>query len=197
MADRFPLIVNAVSKKIEEIVAGDYLELSGNGIVISGDYGAGKYLTSDGSTVFWDSPGDVYLTLSQTLSNKTLESSIISGSNNTITNIPNSALVNSGLVINGSTVSLGGSITTPDTNTTYQISVADTVVPTEKSLTITGNDNSTDSVTLVAGTNMLLAGQGDELTTLHSWGSPSVKLAASAAPVSVCSLMRPRLCNPQ
>ena len=37
MADRFPLIVNAISKKIEEIVSGDNLELTGNGIVVSGD----------------------------------------------------------------------------------------------------------------------------------------------------------------
>ena len=37
MADRFPLIVNAVSQKIEELVSGDNLELSGNNIVISGD----------------------------------------------------------------------------------------------------------------------------------------------------------------
>ena len=37
MADRFPLIVNAVSKKIEEIVAGDNLDLSGNGVVIGAD----------------------------------------------------------------------------------------------------------------------------------------------------------------
>ena len=62
MADRFPLIVNAISKKIEEIVAGDNLELTGNGIVVGGDTGAGKYLSSDGTTVFWGAPGDVYLT---------------------------------------------------------------------------------------------------------------------------------------
>ena len=36
MADRFPLIVNAVSQKIEELVSGDNLDLTGNNIVISG-----------------------------------------------------------------------------------------------------------------------------------------------------------------
>ena len=46
MADRFPLIVNSVSKKIEELVSGDNLDLTGNGIVVSTDTGAGKYLTS-------------------------------------------------------------------------------------------------------------------------------------------------------
>ena len=33
MADRFPLIVNAVSQKIEELVSGDNLDLTGNNIV--------------------------------------------------------------------------------------------------------------------------------------------------------------------
>ena len=47
MADRFPLIVNSVSKKIEELVSGDNLDLTGNGIVISGDTGATKYLTTN------------------------------------------------------------------------------------------------------------------------------------------------------
>ena len=63
MADRFPLIVNSVSKKIEELVSGDNLDLTGNGITISSDTGAGKYLTSNGTTVFWGDPGDVYLCL--------------------------------------------------------------------------------------------------------------------------------------
>jgi hypothetical protein len=169
MADRFPLIVNAVSKKIEEIVAGDNLELTGNGIIVSGDTGAGKYLSSDGSTVFWDTPGDVYLTQTQTLSNKTLENSIISGSNNTISNIPNSALVNPRITINGTVVPLGGSVTTPDTNTTYQISVANTLVNNEKELIITGSDASTDSVTLVAGTNMNIAVQAGQLLFSSSY----------------------------
>ena len=89
MADRFPLIVNAVSRKIEEIASGDRIEFTGNGIVISGDGGNGKYLTSNGNTVFWGTPGDVYLTQTQTLSNKTFETCIISGSLNTFSNIPN------------------------------------------------------------------------------------------------------------
>ena len=82
MADRFPLIVNAVSQKIEELISGDNLELSGNNIVISGDTGAGKYLTSNGTVVSWGTPGDVYLTQNQTLENKTFTSCIISGSAN-------------------------------------------------------------------------------------------------------------------
>jgi hypothetical protein len=45
MADRFPLIVNAISKKIEELVSGDNLNLTGNGLSIDGDTGvSGEYL---------------------------------------------------------------------------------------------------------------------------------------------------------
>ena len=141
MADRFPLIVNAVSKKIEEIVAGDNLELTGNGIVVSGDTGAGKYLTSDGSTVFWDSPGDVYLDQTQTLTNKTLEICTISGSDNTLTNIPNSSLVNPGITINNITIPLGGSVITPDNNTTYTLSAVDGLVATTKLIRLTSGGN--------------------------------------------------------
>ena len=86
MANRFPLIVNEVSKKIEELVSGDNLDLSGNNIIISSDTGSGKYLTSDGTAVSWGTPGDVYLTQTQTLTNKTLTSAIISGSQNTLSN---------------------------------------------------------------------------------------------------------------
>ena len=129
MADRFPLIVNAVSQKIEELVSGDNLELSGNNIVISGDTGAGKYLSSDGTSVLWGTPGDVYLNQNQTLTNKTFTSCIISGSSNTLSNIPNSALSNSTITVNGSAIALGGSVVTPNDNTTYAISMVVALTP--------------------------------------------------------------------
>ena len=75
MADRFPLAVNYSSRKIEEFVSGDNLDLTGNGIIVNGDVGvSGQYLKSTGSGLVWDNPGDVYLTASQTLTNKTLHS---------------------------------------------------------------------------------------------------------------------------
>ena len=141
MADRFPLIVNAISKKIEEIVSGDNLELTGNGIVVSGDTGAGKYLSSDGTTVFWDSPGDVYLDQSQTVTNKIFETCVISGSVNTFSNIPNIALINSSISINGSNISLGESVITPDNNTTYSISAQDGLTANQKVLRLTSGGN--------------------------------------------------------
>ena len=151
MADRFPLIVNAVSQKIEELVAGDNLDLTGNGIIVSGDTGATKYLTSDGVSVFWGEPGNVYLTQTQTLTNKTFEQCTISGTNNTLSNIPNSALVNSSININGSPISLGGSVVTPNDNTTYTISAGDGGSATEKVLTLTSSAGIADSVTFAVG----------------------------------------------
>jgi len=152
MADRFPLIVNSISKKIEELVSGDNLELTGNGIIISGDTGSGKYLTSNGTTVLWGTPGDVYLNLTQTLTNKTFQSCNISGTNNTLSNIPNNALINSGITINGITIPLGGTVTTPDNNTTYSISAIDGSSATAKRIRLTSGGNSgagvTDDVTI-------------------------------------------------
>ena len=169
MADRFPLIVNSVSKKIEELVSGDNLELTGNGIIVSGDTGSGKYLTSNGSTVFWGSPGDVYLTQTQTLTNKTLETCSISGSLNTLTNIPNTALLNSSININGTNVSLGGSITTPDTNTTYSVSLQDGTIATRKIFRLSSSAGLNDDVVFVAGSNVTLTRTGDELTIASSY----------------------------
>jgi len=126
MADRFPLIVNSVSQKIEELISGDNLDLTGNNIKASGSVGSsGQYLKSDGSAVVWDTPGDVYLTANQTITNKTIESSFISGVTNTFAAIPNSALNNSSITVNGAAISLGGSVTTPNDNTTYSISALD------------------------------------------------------------------------
>ena len=153
MSDRFPLIVNEVSRKIEELVAGDSLELTNNGIVISGDRGSGKYLTSDGTNVLWGNPGDVYLTQTQTLTNKTLLSSVISGASNTITNIPNAALSNSSITINGSAIALGGTVVTPNDNTTYTVAAVDGLSATQKIIRLTagGSGSGNDDVTLAVG----------------------------------------------
>ena len=155
MADRFPLIVNSVSKKIEELVSGDNLDLTGNGIVVSGNTGAGKYLSSNGTTVFWGDPGDVYLTQTQTITNKTFETCVISGSTNNLTNIANASLVNSGITVNGTTISLGGSVTTPDNNTTYTVSAQDGGSASEKLIRLTSGGNFgagvNDDITLGVG----------------------------------------------
>jgi len=152
MADRFPLIVNATSRKIEELVAGDNLDLTGNGVVISGDTGPGKYLKSDGGVVAWDSPGDVYLTATQTLTDKTLENCVFSGTLNTITNIPNASLVNAKITINNVDIEIGGSVTTPDIDTTYSISAADGTTADKKIFRLSDSSSNVDDVTFAVGT---------------------------------------------
>ena len=153
MANRYPLIVNAVSKKIEELVSGDNLDLTGNCIIVSGDLGSGKYLKSDGNTVLWDTPGDVYLTTAQTLTNKTLEQCTVSGSVNTISNIPNSSLNNSSITINGAAISLGGTVTTANDDTTYAVSAVDGLSATQKIIRLTagGSGSGDDDITIAVG----------------------------------------------
>jgi hypothetical protein len=75
----------------------DFATLAGSEVLTNKD------LTGTGNTF----PSSLAtLNGSQTLTNKT-----ISGSSNTISNIGNSALTNSAITINGSSVSLGGSVT--------------------------------------------------------------------------------------
>ena len=58
MAERFPLVVNPIYRKIEEIKETDSLELTGNGISISGNTGTStQYLKSTGSAELeWADP---------------------------------------------------------------------------------------------------------------------------------------------
>ena len=174
MADRFPLIVNPISRKIEELVSGDNLELTGNGIIINGNTGiSGQYLKSTGTGLVWDNPGNVFLTQTQTLTNKTFESCTISGSTNIFSNIPNTALVNSTINVNGVAIPLGGSVTTPDNNTTYSVSAVDGASASEKVIRLTSGGNFgagvNDDVTLVAGDNVSLTRTNDSITINSSF----------------------------
>lgn len=159
MANRYPLIVSTTSNKIEELGLSDNLNLTQNNIIANGAAGTnGQYLKSDGTKVVWDTPGNVYLTATQTLTNKTFTSCVISGSSNTLSNIPNSALSNSSITINGSAISLGGSVTTPNDNTTYNYAslVTQSNPTTRIALRLSGSDSTTDEIILEAGNNTTL-----------------------------------------
>lgn len=119
--------------------------------------------------------GNVFTTASQTITNKTFSNCLLSGSINTFSSIPNSALLNSSININGTNVALGGSITiaggggTADGNTTYTISATDWAengvnMPNKKALRLTGSDATTDNVVFVAGDRISLSRSGDEIT---------------------------------
>ena len=107
-------------------------------------------ITSTG-TISIDTTVVATLTGVQTLTNKT-----ISGSNNTLTNIGNSSLTNSAITINGSSVSLGGSITvtatasnaltigTGLTGTSYNGSAPVTIAIDSTVATLTGSQTLTN-----------------------------------------------------
>lgn len=183
MANRFPLIVNPATKKIEELASGDSIDLTSSSIYASGSVGiAGQFLKSTGTTVEWANTGDVFLNTAQTLSNKTFVNSIISGLNNSISNIPNSSLVNSGITINGQLVELGDSFSVPvDTNTTYAISLTDGADATRKIIRLTGtNPSSTDDVTLKAGQNVTISRINDEITFNSSYVDTITRIQGEA-----------------
>jgi hypothetical protein len=86
---------------------------SANPTLAAGEWGAEtdtlKVKIGNGSTA-WNSlayvgAGEVTLNGVETLTNKT-----ISGSSNTLSNIGNSSLTNSAITVNGTSVSLGGSV---------------------------------------------------------------------------------------
>lgn len=87
---------------------------SANPILASGEFGyetdTGKFKIGDGTTA-WNSIAvlnGVTASSTDTFTNKT-----INGSNNTLSNIANASLTNSAITINGTAVSLGGSISLP------------------------------------------------------------------------------------
>ena len=107
-------------------------------------------------------------TATQTLTNKT-----INGSNNTISNVPNSALVGTGAItINGSAVSLGGSVTVGETK------------PTISSLTPTVITNDPSNV-VIAGANFVAIPRVHAINTATGiWYEASTVTYTSASSIT-------------
>jgi hypothetical protein len=113
------------------------------------------------------------LTGTQTLTNKT-----ISGSTNTLTNIGNGSLTNSAITINGSSVSLGGSVTVTATatnaltigtglsGTSYNGSSAVTIAIDSTVATLTGIQTLTNKT--ISGANNTLSNIGNSSLTNSS-----------------------------
>lgn len=164
MASRYPLVINNSTSLVGELPIGDSLNLTGSGIFDGISTGSnGHVLSANNGTVRWIRAAEVFLSDSQTLSNKVFASCTINASQNTISNIANSSLVNSNININGTSVSLGGSITIPDTNdnTLYSISVADGVNSFQKRIRLTagGSGSGVQDIFLATNGNYLSIGR--------------------------------------
>jgi len=93
---------------------------------------------SNGNAVDLSSLTTNFITASST---ETLTNKVISGSDNTISNVPNSALVGTGAItINGSAVSLGESVTIGETKPTITSISPSTIDNTQSTITITGSN---------------------------------------------------------
>jgi hypothetical protein len=156
MASRYPLVINNSTSLVGELSVGDSLNLTSSGIfdgISTG--GNGQILSANNGSVRWIRATDVYLNDVQTLTNKVFTSCTFNASQNTFTNIANSSLVHSSININGNPVSLGGSITIPDTNdnTLYSISVADGVNTFQKRIRLTAGGSGSGDQDIFLTTN--------------------------------------------
>ena len=70
----------------------------------------------------------------------TLTATTFSGSGASLTNIPNASLDNNSITVNGSAVSLGGSVTIGETKPTITSISPDTITNAESTITITGSN---------------------------------------------------------
>lgn len=135
------LTVDRNGRTIEGLADNLTINISGVSVTLTYDGATWQVYTQVGAQ------GGTEVTLGgiQTLTNKT-----ISGSSNTLTNIPNSALTNSSLTLNGTSVSLGASATiTADASTLTGTTLKSTVV--SSSLTSVGTLTSlTTSGTIIS-----------------------------------------------
>lgn len=164
MASRYPLVINNSTSLVGELQVGDSLNLTASGIFDGISTGSnGQVLSASNGTVRWIRAAEVFLSDTQTLSNKIFSSCTIDGGQNTLRNIANASLINSNITINGVNVSLGGSITIPDTNdnTIYSISVADGVNSFQKRIRLTagGSGSGVQDIFLTTSGNYLSIGR--------------------------------------
>ena len=102
--------------------------------------------------------GGVALTADNTA---TLTNKTISGANNTLANIPNSALTNSSIIINGTTVSLGGSISIAGGGGNGDLTASGIATLTNK--IISGSNNTITNLPNSALTNPFIRINGNQV----------------------------------
>lgn len=163
MANKFPLVANTSANRIEELAVNDNLDLSSTGIAINGSLGINGYvLMTDGSTVKWAPVGNVVASGTQQLTNKVLDCA-----NNTIINIPNSSLVNNSIVINGTTVNLGGSISGLSTASASETFTNKTIDANNNTISNIPNSSLVNSAISINGQQVSL-GSGIVISQLYA-----------------------------
>jgi len=155
MANKFPLVANSDQSRIEELAANDNLDLTSNGVSINGNTGiVGQALVrSTDGTVAWGYVGNVVASGTQVFSNKTINCA----NNNTLLNIPNSALLNSSIQINGTNVPLGNSIVISTASGVEELTNK-TIDGTKNTLTNIQNSSLQNSQVTINGSTVSLGG---------------------------------------
>jgi len=187
--------INSTSIGSGVSASGAFTSLSSDSGALNGTIGAttpntGSFttLTSSSTTTLNGTTIPANKTLVDTDSSQTLTNKSMSGSANTFTNLPNSALTNNSITIGSDTVALGGTLTTlsgvsisGSTNTLSNIANASL---TNSAITINGSSVSLGgSITVTAtATNALTIGTGLSGTSYN--GSTPVTIAIDSTVVT-------------
>jgi len=190
---------NAISATVQDIALGSRTTGAYVASVATSSGLTGGAVGSETAilTLGIDSTVVALLSAAQTLTNKT-----ISGGNNTLTNIGNSSLTNSSITINGTAVSLGGSITvasggasTLDSLTDVVITSASTgqVLKYDGTNWINGTDNTASegsasdsfATIAVAGQSSVVADSATDTLTLVGAGGITITTNATTDTITI------------
>jgi hypothetical protein len=162
--------------------------------------GAFTTLTSSSTTTLNGTTIPASKTLVDTDSAQTLTNKTISGASNTLTNIANASLTNSAITINGSSVSLGGSVTvtatasnaltigTGLTGTSYDGSAAVTIAIDSTVATLTGAQTLTNKTISGASNTLTNIGNGSLTNSSVTIGSTSLSLGGTLTSLAGVSI---------
>lgn len=191
------------SIKASTVASGASLDLDAGGSGAGTDsvnfIGAGNVTVTrlDANTIRISDAGNLGGVALTADNNATLTNKTISGTNNTLANIPNSALTNSSITINGTTVSLGGSITVAGGGGNGDLTASGIATLTNK--TISGSNNTITDLPNSALTNPFIRINGNQVQLGQNYtvsGLGDVTLTGEQD-LSNKSLLAPIISGPQ